>query len=191
MDIKVTEINLQDMKRTLLIVCLLMTYLSVSSQEVKQHIEKSFTRDKDAQNYVGWCYSNDQGTEKNESRWFEWYMKAAIHGCAEAQYQVALSYSTGQGIEKNEDKAFEWCLKALHGQNGLAILHINDFYKVAKEHKDGDEEYFKWVAKAAEEGYAPAYNDLAYCYMYGIGVVENKTTAWECLNKAIAWYPTR
>ena len=41
-----------------------------------------------------------------------------------------------------------------------------------------------WLTKASKKKYAPAQVSLAYCYLYGAGVMKDYAKAWELANKA-------
>ena len=41
-----------------------------------------------------------------------------------------------------------------------------------------------WLTKAAKKKYAPAQVSLAYCYLYGAGVLKDYKKAWELAQKA-------
>lgn len=138
-----------------------------------------------SQAQVGLCYYSGDGIAKDLSKAYEWLMKAAQQGDASSQYLVGLCNFKGEGTSKNLDKSFEWCLKAAKQGLADAIINLGTFYNVTAITKQG-KAYFEWVENIAKENYAPAYNDLAYCYMQGIGVSKDKNMAWTCINKAIA-----
>ena len=73
---------------------------------------------------------NGIGTDKNETKAFEWYLKSAENGNAIAQNNLGDCYKNGIGTDKNETKAFEWYLKSAEdgnsdGQVNLAICYDN------------------------------------------------------------------
>ncbi|CAB4392738.1 unnamed protein product [Rhizophagus irregularis] len=67
-----------------------------------------------AQYKLGYCYSNGAGTNINNVKAFEWYLKSAEGGIAKAQYYV---YYDGIGIVNKVDKAIYWYRKA--SKNGI------------------------------------------------------------------------
>ena len=52
-----------------------------------------------------------QKNEKNEEA-FEYYLKAARQGDAEAQYNLGVCYRKGYGVEKDLTEAVKWLRKA-------------------------------------------------------------------------------
>ena len=42
-----------------------------------------------------------------------------------------------------------------------------------------------WLTKSAKKNYAPAQVKLAYCYIYGAGVLKDYKQAWDLAQKAI------
>lgn len=52
-----------------------------------------------------------QKSEKNEEA-FEYYLKAARQGDAEAQYNLGVCYRKGYGVEKDLTEAVKWLRKA-------------------------------------------------------------------------------
>src|ERR1044072_9426288 len=52
------------------------------------------------------------GTDRDEQKAFEWYMKSAENGNINGQYSVAMCYKYGLGTEVDKQKAVEWFLKS-------------------------------------------------------------------------------
>lgn len=59
------------------------------------------------QKWLGDCYYNGQGVEKNINEAFKWYSKSVEKGCVDAYSDLAYCYSHGEGVEQNLPKAFE------------------------------------------------------------------------------------
>ncbi len=66
----------------------------------------------EAQNRLGYFYSNGLGVVKNDNIAHEWYLKAANAGLAKGQHNVGQDYFFGTGVEKNEKTAISWYKKA-------------------------------------------------------------------------------
>lgn len=71
------------------------------------------------------------GTEKDEVKAFELYLKAAEQGLDYAQYNIGICYEYGIGTEKDEYKALEWYQKSAeeefsYAQYGLGRLYLTD-----------------------------------------------------------------
>ena len=68
--------------------------------------------DAEAQFYLGLCYHNGDGVEKDLSEAVKWYRKAADQGDALAQYNLGICYDNGYGVEKDLSEAVIWFRKA-------------------------------------------------------------------------------
>ncbi len=62
--------------------------------------------------FVGVMYANGSGTEKDPTKAFSLYKKAALQGNLEAKYMVGSCYEYGFGVKKDIEKALEWYKKA-------------------------------------------------------------------------------
>ena len=99
------------------------------------------------------------GVQQNESKAFEWYLKAAENGEPEACQTLGFLYENGLGVAKDETKAAEWYRKALElylefaeqgmllAQTGLAFM-----YKYGRGVTKDEAEVEKWLQRAAEQG---------------------------------------
>lgn len=68
---------------------------------------------------LGTYYVSDRGFN-DESKAFEWFMKAAEQGEAEAEYMVGGCYKYGMGVSPDSKKANEWLVKAAEHGNDRA-----------------------------------------------------------------------
>lgn len=62
----------------------------------------------------------------------------------------------------------------------LADCYINGTGGVSQDYNSAAE----WLTKAAKKNYAPAQVKLAYCYIYGAGVLKDYKQAWDLAQKA-------
>ena len=69
-----------------------------------------------------------QKSEKNEGS-FEYYLKAAKQGDAEAQYNLGVCYRNGYGVEKNPAEAVKWLRKAADQGDAQAQAILEDLSK--------------------------------------------------------------
>lgn len=96
-----------------------------------------------------------QKSEKNEEA-FEYYLKAARQGDAEAQFYLGLCYNYGDGVEKDLSEAVVWYRKAADqgfadAQYSLGSCYFNG-YGVEKDLSEA----VKWYRKAANQGFKRA-----------------------------------
>lgn len=57
-------------------------------------------------------YENGQGFELDNTKAFEWYLKAANQGEALAQGSLGLMYFEGRGVKQDKVKSQEWYSKS-------------------------------------------------------------------------------
>lgn len=76
----------------------------------------------DAEMYVGCCYRDGKGVEKDLYKAFDWFGLAANKGNAQAQYNYGYCYYKGDGVKKNHSLAFEWFQKSAEQNNKFGLL---------------------------------------------------------------------
>lgn len=76
--------------------------------------------------YLGICYENGQGVEKNEKKALEILHKSAELDSSNAMYKLFFSYAIGQGVEKDYKKAIEYLKKSADLGNFNAKELLND-----------------------------------------------------------------
>lgn len=129
-----------------------------------------------SQLYVAMYY--EHGIFKGNA--FEWYMKSANQGNANAQYWIGKYFNTGKGGMYDYDAAYDWFLKAAvqndsHAQLDLALLYHNG-NGVVQDYQFA----LEWLHKAAANGNPEAYSWIGYYYENGY-LVQN-------YEQAIDWY---
>ena len=100
-----------------------------------------------------------QKNEKNEEA-FEYYLKAARQGDAEAQYNLGVCYRKGYGVEKNLTEAVKWLRKAADQGLADAQCMLGLCYELGGGVKKDLSEAVKWYHKAANQGHAQAQDML-------------------------------
>ena len=89
-----------------------------------------------------YCYEYGIGTDKNQNKAFEWYLKSAENGIAMAQYNLAICYEDGIGTNPEELVAaahagcFSMALSGQLGNAGLTADSINTTAAVTLEKTD-------------------------------------------------------
>ena len=85
--------------------------------------------DADAQYRLGFkYYMGNKGVEQDYAKAFEWYLKSASQGNAEAQNNLGELYDKGKGVEQDSAKAFEWYLKAAEQGDAKGQFNVGAFY---------------------------------------------------------------
>jgi hypothetical protein len=153
--------------------------------ELKKTIKKAEAGDVRAQMILAYAYDLSKSMPKDESKSFEWAMRAAKKGNPLAQRFVGLGYLNGQGVAKDEGEAFNWFTKAAEQGNVLAIANLGDFYRngqgVDKDFGKAAECYKKADELGDPDGPAP----LGDMYLAGTGVERDEKKALEYYMKAV------
>lgn len=139
--------------------------------------------DPDADNMLAFIYKKDtvaDGTDPVKA--FEFNLKRANEGDAEAQFLVFKAYDDGVGVEENRELAHEWLKKA--ADNGhVSSQALMGFYEMLKSRNSSAVEYWE---KASAGGNLKAANDLAGLYLDGYeDIPMNKARAIELLSFAV------
>ncbi|HEY0610848.1 MAG TPA: tetratricopeptide repeat protein, partial [Chitinophaga sp.] len=84
---------------------------------------------KRAQFYLGTCYDNGLGVDKDIPEAFKWYMKAARQGHPDSQYNIACFYDKGEVVKQNDRQAAKWYILAaeqgdIGSQRNLGVRYI-------------------------------------------------------------------
>ena len=151
--------------KSLIITTLLFCFFNADAQYTKVLMQKADKGDPSAQMFLGLCYQEGNGVEKNDSLAVYWFEKSARKGLSEAQVMLGNCYRYGKGVEKDSTKAFElyeqasWC----GGSLGLDALGDCYYYGIAVERDVIRARYY--YSKAAERGYKKSkikYNKIRF-----------------------------
>ena len=115
---------------------------------------------------------------------FDFQMKLAERGNAEAQFKVGEMYETGRGVEKNLIEAKRWISKAAAQGNqaaGYKLLYYDlQNNGVTADNKDKLAE----LQAAAKDGNGDAQYYVGLMHSRGVGLRKNSTVALDWLGKA-------
>jgi len=117
---------------------------------------------------------------------FEWYMKAAKYGHAEAQAEIASAYESGFGVKQNQEKAIKWYTKPANQGSSSAQYSLGEIFYKKKNYKKA----FKWLKLAVENDSTfmytaiPAFVNIGEMYYEGKGVGKNYREAFKWFMKA-------
>lgn len=116
---------------------------------------------------------------------FDFQMKLASKGNAEAEFKVGEMYETGFGVEKDKKAAREWINKA--ATQGHETANFKLLYWEIESNGVKDESKGKLVElkSKANSGNPQAMYYLGKMHAYGIGVKTNYDVALDWLNKAV------
>lgn len=144
--------------------------------------------DPEADNMLAFVYTRNttaDGTDPKKA--FEFNLKRAEDGDAEAQYLIYQAYNEGEGVEEDRTIAREWLKKA--ADNGhVTAQALMGFDEIIRGNAAVGVEYWE---KASAGGHLKAMHDLAELYRDGdCDVPMNKPRAIELFRKAAdAGYP--
>jgi len=115
---------------------------------------------------------------------FDFQMKLAKKGNAEAEFKVGEMYETGFGVKKDQKQAEIWIKKAAaqgHETAGFKLL----YWDIKKNGLKGDnKKKFADLRTKARDGSTQAMYYVGMMYAYGVGVKKNYDKSLDWLNKA-------
>ncbi len=103
--------------------------------------------------------------EKDESKAFNWFLKAADKGEYIAQKNVARYYRYGIATEKDEQKALDYYTKSANQGYLEAITELARLYRYGYCTEKNIEESIKWYEKAISKGHIESMLSLADLYI--------------------------
>lgn len=115
-------------------------------------------------------YSGGNGVQQDRRQAFEWYLKAAELGDADAQNYVGVLYDTGRGVPEDDRLAVDWYRKSAQQGHWWGAKNLGGMYAAGTGIAKDEAEAVKWYRIAAERGLAEAQNALGLMYDAGRGV---------------------
>ena len=123
--------------------------------------------DAEGEYYLGNCYYNGEGVEKDEVKAFEWYKKAAEQGYVEAQFKLGVCYDNGIGIERDKRKAFEWYEKASKARKYKSSIQLRVCYRYGEGIEKNEKESLDGMKRQQSRGHISAQYNVGVCYDNG------------------------
>ena len=115
---------------------------------------------------------------------FDFQMKLAKKGNAEAQYKVGEMYETGFGVEQDSEQAMEWVTKAANKNHETASFKLL-YWDIEKNGMTNANKINLGSLKAkAKQDNPQASYYLGKMYARGVGLPKNSNSAIKLLNKA-------
>ncbi len=109
-DERITRMRMGEFQQTSHCIVAENHFSGVTLEELKW---KAHYGDVAAQHAVGKIYSVGAYGEKPNMEWArEWWLKAAVQGCAPSQNNLSQLYAVGNGVPQDIGKAVEWWEKA-------------------------------------------------------------------------------
>ncbi len=142
--------------------------------------------DADAQNKLGWRYSNGVGAIRSREEAIYWWEKSAAQGFAKAQHNLGLAYGNGRGVKADKRDAAKWLdLASEQGYDPSQLVLAKMYYSGIGV----DQSYSKAIelfTKAGRQGNAEALFALGGMHKAGQGVAVSLAEARSHYLKAAA-----
>lgn len=109
---------------------------------------------------------------------------------SEFYFSEAEKYRTGEKVKKDLQKAYEFYLKAANSGNAKAMTWLGLFEAQGLNGNKNIDKSIKWFRRATEANDNSEYCSIAFCmlgvcYMDGVGVTADESSAEQCFQKAI------
>jgi uncharacterized protein len=134
--------------------------------------------------WLGICYYEGKGTDKNDVEALRYFMLASHKDEARAQYHLAYMYQVGIVVEQNYNRALEYYFLASR-YDKRAEAQVGLFYDNGYGVKQNYEEAIRWYQLAIEHGSVNALCNLGLMFFDGHGVQKDYIKAVELIDKAI------
>jgi hypothetical protein len=124
-------------------------------------------------------YYGIDGVKQSYQKAFEYFIKAAQNGHAQAQYKLGLMFSRGDGVEPDYQESTKWLEKSAgqgdcKAQYELAILQIQESDIDGKSKK-----YMQWLEESAQQKYESAKNQLGLLQRLSSLGVNSEEELWK------------
>lgn len=146
-------------------------------------LEKYLTN---AQRYeLNMFYWNESVNVPKENAKNYWLLNSALDGNICAQINLSYSYKTGRIVKKDSNNCRNWLLKAINNRSNKALYYYglncldNTFKKIVS---DSATYYF---LQADIKGITEASLAIAYCYKYGLKIIQNDSAAYSYYTKYV------
>lgn len=132
-------------------------------------------------------YYGENGVTKDFKKSFDYTMRAAELGHADAAELTAIAYRDGIEGVVNQDytEATKWFLRAAEMGSTDSMYSLYLRYQLGQGVQQSDPEALRWLTKGAEAGHAICQRILGECYEYGdLGLPIDKNQAFKWCEKA-------
>jgi len=138
--------------------------------------------DPDAEYAYGLLFHDGSaGLKQDFGTAFNWFLRAAAQGDAEATNMVGYMHDSGEGMPEDPKEAFRWYRKAAEKGYDISEYNIGVMYQSGRGVDKDPAEAARWYRKAADQGDADSQAALGYLYEQGLGLKAD-------IAQAIHWY---
>lgn len=106
--------------------------------------ESSINGNAEAQYWLGQCYHNGDGIEKDYKEAIKWYIMSANNEYNKAQHILGMMYYFGEGVNENNEESIKWFIKSAENGNTYSQQWLSDCYYYSKGIKKDYKEALKW-----------------------------------------------
>jgi TPR repeat protein len=142
--------------------------------------------DADAQNKLGWRYSNGVGAVRSREEAIYWWGKSAAQGFAKAQHNLGLAFGNGQGVKSSKEEAAKWLSLAAYQGYDQSQLVLGKLYLSGIGVDQSYSKSFELFSKAGQQGNAEALFALGNMRKAGQGAAASLAEARSYYLKAAA-----
>ena len=128
--------------------------------------------------YVGRCYKDGTGINKNPKLSLKFYLEAAKRDYAKAQYELARIIDEGEWVERDESLALSWYSKAAEQNEPMALIEMARRYAGGILVEQDDEMCEDMLRRAAELQHPDG------LFEYGIYLTNHNHNGIEYINAA-------
>jgi uncharacterized protein len=166
------------------IVCLLLTTVSVSAQTLNDLQAKAADGDVHAQLRLAYVYATGEGIPMNFAESAKWYLKAAEQGDVFAERSIANMYHAGNGVKRDDAEAVRWYREAAEVGDSDAQAELGFMYSSGFGVAQDYPEAAKWYLAAAEQRQVGAQLNYGIMCADGLGVDQDYIEAYKWLSLA-------
>ncbi len=138
--------------------------------------------DADALLWLGICYAQGKGVQRDDVRAFQLLEQAEDQGARSAAEMLAYATLQGVGTEKNADKAVELLGKERFTDPGAPEYRLANIFLDLRDYPEA----VRWLQRASDKGHDEAKLQLALCHLCGLGTPVNDTMAVTLLRESKA-----
>jgi hypothetical protein len=130
-----------------------------------------------AQHNLGIFYYHGNEIPKNNSKAFNWFLKAANQGFLISQYHLGFMYQKGEGVSQSLSMALRWYHKSAEQGYTPSYNQIGGIYNTGPKSIQNYDLALQWYRKGAQKHIPESQYNLGNMYLHGKSVDKNITEA--------------
>ena len=142
------------------------------------YIKAASQGDAQAQYHLGYIYYAGEGAKQDFATAAKWFAKAAAQGMLDAKFELGNIYLSGRGVAQDTARGIELLEEVARKGHPFYKKVLADGYRYGREgYPQDDAKAARWYLAAAEEGFAPAQENLSRLYAAGRGIGRDEVRA--------------